>query len=187
MRVAAEKMDIRASVESREVRLTDPQLFQYHLVFFHGRTSFHLTPAERKQLRSYIDRGGMVFADAICSSKAFTESFRREMKAVFPDQTLERISIKHPLFTTELGGSDLSTVSRRQPETGRASEPLKSAVRKTEPYLEGLQVGDRLAVIFSPYDISCALESHESLECEGYIRQDAARIGINVLLYSLHQ
>ncbi len=187
MRLAAEKMDVRASAESREVRLTDPQLFQYHLLFFHGRTSFRLTPAERKQLRTYIERGGMIFADAICSSKPFTESFRRELKTIFPEQPLERIGIKHPLFTTEFGGSDLSSVSRRQPEIGRASDPLKSAVRKTEPYLEGLLMGDRYAVIFSPYDVSCALESHESLECEGYIRQDAARIGINVLLYSLHQ
>ena len=40
---------------------------------------------------------------------------------------------------------------------------------------------------FSPYDISCALENRESLECEGYTRKDAARIGLNVLLYSFNQ
>ena len=50
-----------------------------------------------------------------------------------------------------------------------------------------IKLGDRYAVIFSPYDISCALENRESLECEGYTRKDAARIGLNVLLYSLHQ
>jgi hypothetical protein len=43
-----------------------------------------------------------------------------------------------------------------------------------------------LAVIFSPYDISCALEQHEALQCRGYTREDAARIGLNVLLYSLN-
>jgi len=42
-------------------------------------------------------------------------------------------------------------------------------------------------VIFSPYDISCALEQHESFGCRGYTRQDAARIGLNVLVYSLNQ
>jgi hypothetical protein len=187
MRTAAENLKVRASAESHDVRLTDPQLFQYHLLFLHGRTTFRLTPAERKQLRLYIERGGMIFADSICSSKQFTESFRRELKSVFPEQTLERISVKHPLFTTEFGGSDLSTVSRRQPEAAGAADPLKSSIRKTEPYLEGLMFGDRYGVIFSPYDISCALESHESLECEGYIKQDAGRIGINVLLYSLNQ
>ena len=36
-------------------------------------------------------------------------------------------------------------------------------------------------------DISCALESHEAIGCRGYTQQDAARIGLNVLLYSLNQ
>ena len=42
-------------------------------------------------------------------------------------------------------------------------------------------------MIFSPYDLSCALEKHDSLECRGYTREDAARIGLNVVLYSLQQ
>ena len=48
-------------------------------------------------------------------------------------------------------------------------------------------IDDRYSVIFSPYDISGALENHESLECLGYARRDAARIGLNVLLYALHR
>jgi hypothetical protein len=54
-----------------------------------------------------------------------------------------------------------------------------------EPELEGIQIDGRWAVIFSPYDISCALEQHEALECRGYTREDAARIGLNVLMYTL--
>jgi hypothetical protein len=64
---------------------------------------------------------------------------------------------------------------------------LKAAVRQVEPELEGIKVGDRYAVIFSRYDISCALEKHESIECPGYTREDAARLGLNVVLYALHQ
>jgi len=55
------------------------------------------------------------------------------------------------------------------------------------PELEGIRLGDRYGVIFSPYDLSCALEKQESLECPGYTRDDAARIGLNIILYSLHQ
>ena len=60
--------------------------------------------------------------------------------------------------------------------TAAANGPLRSQVREGEPVLEGVKLGDRWAVIFSPYDISCALENRESLECEGYTRKDAARI-----------
>ena len=59
--------------------------------------------------------------------------------------------------------------------------------RKVSPYLEGIRLEDRYAVIFSKYDLSCALESHEAVRCEGYTRDDAARIAINVVLYSLHE
>ena len=51
----------------------------------------------------------------------------------------------------------------------------------------GIQLDGRWAVIFSPYDISCALESREAIGCRGYTQKDAARIGLNVLLYSLNQ
>jgi hypothetical protein len=31
------------------------------------------------------------------------------------------------------------------------------------------------------------LEKHDSLECLGYTREDAAKIGLNVVLYALQQ
>ena len=186
LRTAGEKLKIRISPEPRDIELTDPLLFRYHLVFMHGRNSFRFTPEERKQLKLYLERGGTLLADSICSSREFTESFRRELKALLPNAPLARIPADHPLFGTQFGGADLSTVSRRQPIAAGPNGPVKTAVRPGEPFLEGARVGDRLAVIFSPYDLSCALELHESLDCEGYTRADAARIGLNVILYSLY-
>ena len=55
------------------------------------------------------------------------------------------------------------------------------------PHLEGLEIDGRPAVIFSPYDISCALESGSSLQCKGYIKEDAARLATNAILYALQQ
>jgi hypothetical protein len=187
LRAAGEKLELRVSTEPRELAISDPKLFHYHLVFMHGRHSFRLTPQERKQLRTYLERGGMLFADAICSSREFSEAFAREMAELFPENPMKRIAPADPLFSSRFGGDDLSSVERRQPERATADAPLKSQVRAGEPYLEGVKLGDRYAVVFSPYDVSCALESHESLECEGYTRRDAARIGLNVLLYSFHQ
>ena len=61
-----------------------------------------------------------------------------------------------------------------------------STKRTIAPKLEGVRLGDRWAVIFSPYDLSCALEKQNSLECTGYGRDDAEKIALNVLLYSLN-
>ena len=55
------------------------------------------------------------------------------------------------------------------------------------PELEGLKIDGRWAVLFSRHDLSCALERHEAIQCRGYSRQDAARIGVNVFLYAVNQ
>ena len=116
----------------------------------------------------------------------FTAAFRREINDLFADQgiKLEPIPATNPMFTNQFGGYDLSQVSRREPQNRAVDGPLQAKTRKGAPELEGLKIGDRYAVIFSPYDLSCALEKHDSLQCDGYTRDDAERIGLNLLLYA---
>jgi hypothetical protein len=186
LETAAAQLKIRVEPPGEPIGITDPALFDYHMVFMHGRNAFSLTPQERQQLKTYVERGGMLFANSICASRAFTESFRREMQTIFPNDPLKPIPADDPLFTTEHGGYDLSTVTRRDPQSS-GEGPLRGLLRKVSPELEGIRIGDRYAVVFSRYDLSCALEKHDSLECQGYTREDAARIALNVLLYSLQQ
>jgi hypothetical protein len=40
-------------------------------------------------------------------------------------------------------------------------------------------------VIYSKYDLSCALERQASAACLGYLPKDARNIAVNVVLYSL--
>jgi hypothetical protein len=187
LEASARELGMRVAPAEKEISLTDDALFDYHMVFMHGRTSFRLTDAERKQLKTYIERGGMLLADSICSSDAFTESFRGEMAAVFPGRPLQAIPAKDPLLTPTYGGFDLSAVTRRDPQSSGDKGPLKALLRKVAPELEAIRFDERYGVIFSRYDLSCALEKHDSLECQGYIPEDAARIGLNVILYSLQQ
>jgi hypothetical protein len=180
-------LKIRVHVRPELLDIIDPALFDYPLVFMHGRTSFRLTDDERRQLKQYLERGGMLLADSVCASPAFRESFHREMAAIFPDRKLERIPATDPLLSTIYGGFDLRVVSRREPKAAAPGQGLVAAVRKGPPDLEGLQFVGRWGVVFSQYDLSCALEKQDSLKCRGYTREDAARIGFNVVLYSLQQ
>jgi hypothetical protein len=110
------------------------------------------------------------------------------MATIFPNRKLERIPVQDPLWTPTYGGFDLKTVSRRDPVSrGAAGGPLEAPPKQVPPDLEGIKFQDRWGVVFSPYDLSCALEKRDSLECRGYLREDAARIGLNVLLYALQR
>jgi hypothetical protein len=184
---AARELKLRVNAEQRLIDISDETIFNYPLVYMQGRSSFHLTDSEHKQLQKYIERGGILFADSICASPAFTESFRREMATIFPAQPLRPIPGNDPIWTPHYGGFDLHLVSRRDPQARQPKEPLKAAERRMPPQLEAVTMGKRYAVIFSPYDLSCALEKQDSLECQGYVREDAARIGLNVILYALFE
>jgi hypothetical protein len=184
---AGNSLKIRTTARDDLISLTDDALFDYHLLFMHGRNTFRFTDAERKRLKAYLERGGVLLADSICASTAFTKSFREEMASIFPNKKLERIPADDPLLTKKYGGFDLHEVSRRDPQNRAANAPVSAAIKKVPPELEGIKFDDRWGVIFSPYDLSCALEKRDSLECRGYTREDAARIGLNAILYSLQQ
>jgi hypothetical protein len=186
LRTVEKQTGMMVAVDRREVTLTGEALKNFHLVFMHGRNEFSFSADERKALREYLERGGMLVADAVCASEAFSRAMRRELAAIFPESKLQPIAAAHPIYTNQYGGFDLRKVTVRKPDERRAGEPLKAVIREQPPELEGLQLGDRFAVVFSPYDLSCALERHDSLECTGYVREDAAKIGLNVILYSLH-
>ncbi|QGJ72284.1 Prenyltransferase/squalene oxidase [Planctomycetales bacterium 10988] len=170
-----------------ELPLADPKIFDYPVLFMHGRNAFTLSQADRDNLKEYVNRGGVVLADSICGNKAFADSFRQAMKETFPEIPLERIPTEHPLFTSQFGGFDLKTIRRREAQRAGENQPLRVFERKTEPLLEGIAIGERYAVLFSPYDMSCAMENNASIDCEGYITEDALRIGVNAVLYSLNQ
>jgi len=179
-------LQLRISTNEFPINADDKSLFRFHLAFMHGRHDFKFTPTERKALREYLTNGGTLFADSICASKEFVVAFRRELATVFPETRLRRIPISEPLFSSAAGGYDIQKVERRDPLGQQADQPLRTRRRPVEPELEGIPIDGRWAVLFSPYDISCALEQHESLECSGYTSEDAARIGLNVLMYTLN-
>ena len=188
LRVVQDQLELRVDPQRRLIRPTDPSLPDFPIAFLHGRRSFRWSTNERKAIREFLQNGGVMFADAICASQEFAQSFRQEMQAILPDHPLQRVPPDHPLFTEEYRGWDLARVSLRTPATRTdKNERLTARVEQVTPRLEGVEIDGRYIVLFSPYDISCAMENHQSLECQGYIRADAARIGVNVILYALQQ
>ena len=171
---------ISVNLEKKFVNADLEQLGDYPFVFMHGRNAFEFTEEERVALRTYLQIGGFIFADAICSSKEFTVSFRDEMKKILGDG-LKPIPSDHPIWRSRdlVYNIDRVTLRKKRGDTGKFDEI------KGPPDLEGHEVDGRLAVVFSQHDLSCALESSTVSQCDGYKREDAEKIGVNVLLYRL--
>jgi hypothetical protein len=148
----------------------------------HGRTAFEWGETERKQLREYVQNGGVLFADACCGAPLFDQSFRAQVKKLLPDVTLERIPIEHDIFRTPF---DIREVTRRLPGANAPDQPLKTTAQRGQPILEGIAIDGRLAIIYSKYDLSCALEKQASLVCNGYASEDALNIAMNIVIYAM--
>ena len=65
--------------------------------------------------------------------------------------------------------------------------PLDGNIVEAEPFLEGIEIDGRYVVVYSKFDISCALERQASLACAGYVPEDATKLAVNIVMYSLQQ
>jgi hypothetical protein len=178
----AARVPIPISAAAEPVGFDPDQLMNVPFLWIHGRTDFTLNDSQRGVLRDYVESGGVILGSAVCGSNAFSDAFRREIALVLPDAPLRAMPPDHPAWKT-FGGFDVRTVTIRTPAgkgngVGRRSAP---------PVLEMAVVDNVVGVFFSPLDLSCALESPNSVQCPGYATEDAAKIVANLVLYGLQQ
>jgi len=176
---------IGVSLEQNAVPVAYDDLRNFPMAYMHGRYGFRLKETERRDLREYLDHGALLMADACCGSRSFDRSFRELMKQLYPDHPLEPIPADHAMFTREIG-FDTRIVKRRRSLPASNSASLRSQVQEGPPVLEGIQVNGQYVVIYSPYDLSCALENQASLACDGYLKEDAMQLAINVVMFALY-
>ncbi len=159
------------------VALDEKTLFNYPIIYMVGQYAFKLSQAELEGLRRYLKRGGFLFADACCGREAFDKAFRGLMREMFGPNALQPLAETHPILSGQIG-YDISRV-KYQPILQRKRPEL------TKPVLEGVQLEGRTAVVYSRYDLGCALEGHKCYYCPGYVRADAERVAVNIILYAL--
>ena len=82
--------NVRAVVE-----LTDEELFHYPMVYMCGHGNVDFSPEEAARLRTYLDRGGFLWAS---DDYGMDESFRREMRKVYPDRDLVELPFSHDIY-----------------------------------------------------------------------------------------
>jgi hypothetical protein len=160
------------------VPLRDPELFRHKFLYMHGRKAFQFETDAVENLRATLETGGLLFADACCGSRDFDDAFRKLMTATFPAAKLETIPLDDLLYSVELNNEKIQSVKRREKADA-------SGMPSLPPALEGVKIDGRWVVIYSKYDIGCAIEGHKSTDCLGHDRDSALKLATAAMLYSL--
>lgn len=158
------------------VSLDDPLLGNYPLLFMTGHYDFKLTDAEVQGLRNHLSRGGVLFASAAAGLKPFDTAFKRELQRVLPDSQLIRLPVSHQVFSS--GWNPVERVTYTQPA-------LRDDPTLTEPELYAVFIDGRIAVLYSPFDIMSGVNRESNAYAKGVITEDATRLLINAITYTL--
>jgi len=83
----------------RVVELSSPELFTYPFAYISEPGEMDLTEEEILNLREYVNRGGFVMVDDFDGPYAL-ENLRENLRRVFPDRDIFRLTIDHEIFHT---------------------------------------------------------------------------------------
>ncbi|MFM7098024.1 DUF4159 domain-containing protein [bacterium] len=178
------KSGLDVSLETIPLPLASDNVVDFRFIYMHGRSVFNFQKQQMNQLRFNLETGGVLFADACCGAKSFDTSFRAFMDQLWEDKKLklQPIPLTDELFSHQLNGEALREVRcRREGVDGKPEAGFKNVA----PLLEGIKLNNRWVVIYSRYDLGCALEKHKSTDCLGYDYDSALKLGKAAVFYSL--
>ena len=169
------KAGLSVTTQPVSLLLTDKNLANYPFIYMTGPRRFALSDDEKTALREHLERGALLFADATTGQSDFDEAFRALMAEVFPDAPLTPIPADSPVYRVAFDASRVTYTPR---------------VRELNPNLDtltlyGVTVNGRIAVVYSPYDVGCALVQTPSYGSRGLVSEDAFKVAANVVLFAL--
>jgi len=88
---------IRTDPDGRVLKLSDPDLFNFPLLYMEHAGYLRLTDDEVSNLRRYLSNGGALFVNDFWSAEEW-DGFAAEIKRVFPNLAWTELDTTHPLF-----------------------------------------------------------------------------------------
>ncbi len=88
---------LKVATDSKVLRLTEPELFDYPFIYMAGVQTMTLSDDEQTALRRYLLNGGFLMIDDVWAIDGIKNVFR-QMRGVLPNQEPQELSISHPIF-----------------------------------------------------------------------------------------
>ena len=157
----------RVAPDEVQVSLTDERLYNYPFLFVTGHGNVGFSEEEAARLRRFLEAGGFLYAD---DDYGMDESFRREMKKVFPQNELVELPFDHEIY--------------RRPYAFRQGPPKIHEHEEGPPRGFGIFVSGRLAVYYT-YNSNVSDGWTAAHDNPGEVREQAFRMGVNIISYFL--
>jgi Domain of unknown function (DUF4159)/Sigma-70, region 4 len=140
---------------------TIQELLEAPMLFFNGHQAPEFTAKAKQNLRDFVDKGGLIFAEACCAKPEFDQGFRRLMKEIFPDREseLKPLAEDHPIW--------------------RVKNQLTPQIHS----LWAINQKDRTVVIYSPRDLTCYWNQAEQNAANPAVIK-AVKVAQNVIEYA---
>lgn len=158
-------------VEATEARVTlmDDRLWDYPFLHMTGHGNVKFSDEEVARLREYLERGGFLHAD---DNYGLDESFRREIKRVFPDRELVDVPLSHPIY--HIVYDFPKGIPKIHEHDGKPARGF------------GIFLGDRLAVYYSySSDLGNGWEDTATYHDPAALHEAALRMGVNLFVYAV--
>ena len=162
---------LRVSERPLQLRITDPNLWSQPFVYLTGHGNIRFTEEEVQILRKYLTSGGFLHAD---DNFGMDESFRREMKRVFPDKDFAELPPSHPVYHV------MYDFPRGLPKVHK---------HEGKPAQGFALVHEGRVVVFYSYesDLGNGWEDANRYDNPPEARESAFRMGVNLFLYAMSQ
>ena len=161
------RTNLQVARTEAQVSLTDDKLYNYPLLFITGHGNITFSDEEVTRLRHFLVNGGFLYAD---DDYGMDESFRREMKKVFPNADLVELPFDHPIY--------------HQVYDFPNGPPKIHEHYEGPPHGYGIYVGGRLVVYYT-YNTNISDGWTPAHNDPAEIREQAFRLGINIVSYFL--
>jgi hypothetical protein len=171
LRTIRERTGLPVATTPGRTRLTDPSLWRFPFIYMTGHGNVRFTDEEVRLLRRYLLEGGFMHVD---DNYGLDESFRRELRRVFPDRELMEIPPQHPVF------SSFYDLPQGLPKIHRHDG--------RPPQAFGIFEKSRLVLFYSyESDLGNGWEDADRYDDPPAVREAAFRMGVNLFVYALSQ
>jgi len=175
---------VRVNPNPNVIEIMDENLFQYPFLYAVEPGGMELSAQEAARLREYLLRGGFLHVDDFWGGFQ-KDNFEQQMRKVFPERPLEKLSIDHPDFHTYYDVQEIMQLPNRT--NGCYGGQTWEQPDDTEPAIYGISDDTGRLMIVANWNTDMG-DAWEYMDLPCYptkFSSQAYRVGIGFMIYAM--